>query len=225
MGELETGVVENRRFNFFEALVGVIVRPATAMRRIAAARPWPFALGLAVVIALVAGLANLQSPWNQVAPAPDPAGVLPPEYDQAMAFLQSPWLVVFNALLCSPALLAVGAGILFLIGGLLGGRGHYSALFSTQAFSSVPSLLLTPIVALLNLSGAVVAAVLTIPLSIGVGIWVIVLQVLGIRESLSLSTGRAIATVLIPIALLFGLACALIAVLIAVALPTMSTSP
>lgn len=225
MGELEVHMIEDRRFNFFEALVGVIVRPVTAMRRIAAARPWPFALALAMVIALVAGFANLQSPWNQMAAPPDPEGVLPPEYDQAMAFFQSPWLVVFNALLCSPALLAVGAGILFLIGRLLGGQGHYSALFSTQAFSSVPSLLLTPVVALLNLTGAAVALVLTIPLSIGVGIWVIVLQVLGIRESLSLSTGRAIATVLIPIALLFGVVCALIAVLIAVALPAMSTSP
>ena len=225
MSDFEPTITEDRRFNFWEAIVGVIVRPVTAMRQIAAARPWPFALGLAIMIALLGGLVNLQSPWAQMPPPGDPAAPLPPEFDQAMAFTRSPWFALLNALLCSPALLAVGAGILFLIGRLLGGQGHYSALFSTQAFSSVPSLLLTPVLALLNLTGTVVGSVLSIPLGIGVGIWVIVLQVLGIRESLTLSTGRAIATVLIPIALLFAFVCAIIALLIVVALPMMSTSP
>ena len=53
MRDFEPTIAEDRRFNFWEAVVGVILRPVTAMRQIAAARPWPWALGLAVVIALL----------------------------------------------------------------------------------------------------------------------------------------------------------------------------
>ena len=48
IGELEP--LEVRRFSPIQAAIGVIVRPASAMREIAAARPWLIALGFAILL-------------------------------------------------------------------------------------------------------------------------------------------------------------------------------
>lgn len=80
--------------------------------------------------------------------------------------------------------------------------------FSTFAFASVPLLIMAPLTAVLNLGGSALAIGLIRGLVGTVaGIWVLVLQVLAIRESLILSTGRAIAVFLIPFVLVLLLAC------------------
>ena len=52
-------------------------------------------------------------------------------------------------------------------------------------------------------------------LTLGFSIWTLVLVVIGIRESMALSTGRAVATLLIPIGVVLLLACVLIFVVVA----------
>ena len=48
--------------------------------------------------------------------------------------------------------------------------------------------------------------------SFGIAIWSLVLQVIGVREAMHLSTGRAVMTVLIPVGVLVFLACALVGI-------------
>jgi hypothetical protein len=211
-------------FNPLDAAIGVVTRPVGAMREIAAARPWPIALALAAAIALLGGLVNLTAPLQGAADLTGTAG-LPPEfaqtYENTFAFFRSPGGVVANVL-GSLIGLAIGSGIFYLIGRLLGGRGPFSGLLSTLAFASIPNILLAPLTAVFNLIGVPFVGGL---LGFAVAIWVLVLYVLGIRESLSLSTGRAVATLLIPVGVLLALGCALIALVVALAIGAAGVSP
>ena len=209
-GELRTPEREVSGFNPIEAAIGVIIRPARAMQQIAAARPWPVAMLLASAIALLTGLVNLTAPMPAMAGGePLPPG-LPGGFETILAFTRSPWLPVVSALVITPLTLLISTSIFYLVGRLLGGHGPFSALLATQGFATVPGILLAPLMALLNLGGTLLAFVLLgYAVSVGFGIWVLVLQVLGIRESLALSTGRAVAVLLIPIAVLILLGCLL----------------
>jgi hypothetical protein len=206
-----------RPFNPIDAAIGVLTRPAGAMREIAAARPWRTALILDVVIGLLSALSNVTGPT----PGGDEDSLGPvagPVFEPLMALAQSPAGWVFQGLVLGPAFLAIGAGVLLLFGRLLGGRGSYPAVLATQAFASVPFILLAPLTSLLNLAGRGVIA-LGGALDLGFIIWALVLAVIGLRESLSLSTGRAVAALILPFAVLvlLVLALAVVAAIVAVA--------
>ncbi len=197
------------RLDPVDAAIGVITAPSLSMRAIALARAWPVGLAIYIVIALLNGFAGLTG-RRQVPAVGDP--------DVARAFetyfdaVQSPVGVLINALFFTPLLLVIGTGIFYLVARLLGGLGTYSGLLATQAFASVPSFLLAPLTLLAN--------ILRIPVlgglfTLAFFIWTLVLVVIGIRESMALSTGRAVATLLIPIGVIFLLTCVLIFVLVA----------
>ena len=224
-GELQEP--ETRAFNPFEALVGVITRPASTMARIAAARPWQIALALTVAIALISGLVNLTNP-AQAGLGTDPNALgpdVPPWLVTLLNFIRSPWFALVTAVL-SPIFLLFFTGVYFLLGRLFGGTGHFSALFSTLAFASVPNLLFAPLSALLNLGGLSLGwNLLRALLGIAVSIWTLILQVLGIRESLHLSTGRAIATIAVLITVVILLACIFGLLFAAVLINAFSSAP
>ncbi len=226
--------VRARPFNPLEAAIGVITRPVAAMREIAAARPWPIAFALTIAIALLSGLAGLigqQAGLNENLDALRDAGVSPGITD-AFGFFFSPGgsilTLLLSALIFAPLWLVILSGIYYGIGRLLGGKGPFTSVLSTQAFSSVPAVLQAPLAAVLGLLGSALApapgevgggtlavGLLGGLLSLAFAIWQLVLQAIGVRESLALSTGRAAATVLIPIAVLLLLGCVLIFVLAA----------
>ena len=134
-----------------------------------------------------------------------------PELSTGAAILQTittPTFLFGSTLMLSPLALLLETGVLFLVARLLGGRGPFSSLLSTFAFASIPLLIMAPVSAVLNLGGSVLAvSMIRGLLSFGAGIWVFVLQVLAIRESFSFSTGRAIAVLLIPFAVIVLLSC------------------
>ena len=218
MARIEELAPQALGFHPVDAAVGVIVRPVVAMRQIAARRPWPMAMALYIAITLLNGLVNLTSPWLDFSQSVPEMSELPGSYGSALTLTRSPLFAVVNALLCSPVLLVAIAGVFYLTGRLLGGRGYFSGLLSTFAFAVVPTILLAPMLALLNLTGALLAVIFGALASICFAIWVLVLQVLGIRESLALSTGRAVATLLIPIGVVFLLFCALFLLIVALVL-------
>lgn len=187
-----------RPFNPVAAAVGVITNPVPAMQEIAAARPWLMALLLTIAIGLLSGLANLTNPALNPANLAD-MGNMTAEQRRAVEGvmqLMRPAIGAGGAII-GPIFLAVWAGILYLIARLLGGVGPYSALFSTIAFANIPSLLQVPLLLLINLGGTSLAPVASL-VSFLFSIWVIVLTVIGIRESMSLSTGRSVATCSLP---------------------------
>lgn len=85
--------------------------------------------------------------------------------------------------------------IFYLTGVLLGGRGTIVALMAGLAVATMPQVFSAPAV----LVSSAVHRSLGVWLSLALGIWVIVLYCLAVREALHFSTGRAIATLVLPL--------------------------
>ncbi|MEW6398826.1 MAG: Yip1 family protein [Bacillota bacterium] len=88
--------------------------------------------------------------------------------------------------------------IFYLTGVLLGGKGPVLPLMAALAVASMPQVFSAPVM----LVSTAVHQGLGVWLSLAVGIWVIVLNVLAVREALHFSTGRAIATLVLPLAVI-----------------------
>lgn len=113
--------------------------------------------------------------------------------------------------------LAIGAGILRFIAGLLGGTGNFNDLtFSLGAVSAPISIVSSLISLIVNVvsggtggtdlaaggSGSILALCLA-PISLGIAVYAIVLQVMAVSVVEKLTTGKAVLTVLIPVIVLF----------------------
>jgi hypothetical protein len=95
---------------------------------------------------------------------------------------------VFGWLLWSLIILGVGK--------LLGGTADFGEVMRTLAFAYSPSAL--QVLVFIPLLGPLVA--------FAAGIWTIVSTVVAVREAMDFDTGRAVLTVLIPLAIVIGLA-------------------
>ena len=95
--------------------------------------------------------------------------------------------------------LAIGTGILWLIGKLFSGRAQFIEMFRPLGYAYAPSAL-----SIIPWIGGLIGA-----------IWSLVCAVIAVRESEEVSTGSAVAIVLIPAAIGFVLALVLVAALLA----------
>ncbi len=215
----ETGSTAPSPFSPIDAAVGVILRPVPVMRSIAAARPWLAALILYEVISILGGLVGL------TAPAPDPADLaefaeLSPGLAEGLAAPSDPLLSLLLTTVFAPVALLIGSALIYGIGYLLGGRGPFSALFSTEAYAAVPYVPLAPVFLLLNLGGPAISP-LSLLVTIGLWSWTIVLTVFGLREAMALTTGRAVGVIAILFAVGVVLACMVIFVVVAALMATL----
>jgi hypothetical protein len=204
MSETYMMPVEEQPFNVVDAVVGVVVRPVATMAKIAAARPWRTALLIMVALAVLSALVGLTTPIQPLPATPD--AETPPQMAWLLALSQTRTPVIVAALV-APFLQLIYIGILFLLARLLGGRGEFSALFSTTVFAGIPGVLTLPLTLIANLSGVAALTFVLSPVSFIISMWSLLLQIYGVRASMNLSTGRAVATVLIPIGVLLFLAC------------------
>ena len=104
----------------------------------------------------------------------------------------------------------IGVGIIWIFAKILGGKGTYTQLFFLVSLFAIPM--------------AVIGLVIVIPavgsiLGLLVGLYTLYLWVMAVQSSQELSTGRAVAAVLIPI-ILIGIIIAILAVIGLMALGT-----
>jgi hypothetical protein len=204
------GPADSGGFDIARAIPGVITQPVPTMRAIAAARPWPIALAYYIGIAVISGIAGIFSAQAQLAAMQAQLAQLDPQARQQIEAIfqtfMNPVALVGSSVVLAPIALVIVAGIFWLVARLLGGQGPFSGLFSTLAFAATPSLFQSVLTIPLSLAGAALSSLIGL-IGFAIGIWSLVLQVIGIRESMNLTTGRAIATVLIPIGVLILLCC------------------
>jgi hypothetical protein len=188
--------------------LGVIYRPAGAMHELAARRPWLAAIGvyaLATGIISIADSMHLQEAPAQVA-GPGDAMI---QIGQSLGMLAI-WVLV------SPLVLVLMSGLTFVLGGLLGGRGHFTGLLATQGFAILPGTIRAPLT--LGLDQIGVPFMLVDGIGMLFLLWWIVLALIGIRAALDLSIVRATAIVLlVPVVLAFVLFPVLLAAIVTVA--------
>ena len=205
------------RFSLLGAFVGVITRPSDAFYDIAAARPWRFAVVLAVSFGLLYGLVALAGPPPAYAPDTPPWLVTMIEWSRA------PQVVLVEGLLVTPLLLALASGLCYLWARLLGGQGSFRGLLAAQAFTCVPYLLMLPVFLVVNLllrTNPPDRAMLTCCaglVGLGIFLWCLGLTLIAIRESMNLTLGQALGATVLYLGCFGLMMCVVVATLLAVA--------
>ena len=106
------------------------------------------------------------------------------------------------------------AGIFHVVAKILGGKGAFTEMLVLMGFAMLPNIFQAPIGLIAILSGGLAGALIAIGLGGILAIWVLILDILAIREAHKFSTGRAIATLVLPFVVLMVLAFILIIVAI-----------
>ncbi|MBX3014891.1 MAG: YIP1 family protein [Caldilineaceae bacterium] len=134
---------------------------------------------------------------------------LPPEAAEQMRQMLSTGMMgalsgtaSISAILTTPLFFVIGAGLLYLIGRLLGGNGDLGRFAYLLATFQAPIGIISALLGLVPMLGACVALLLSL--------YSIVLTYFATKVGLNLSSGRAIAVIIIPIALFLVLTVCLI---------------
>ena len=187
--------VQTAPINPLSATVGVLIHPVVTMREIAAARPWLLASIVSVTISLLSALASLGAPPTTQSIAPPTAGT--PGWVVAFYNASANYANLTRSaagLIVTPVtglvFLCAWAGALYGIGYALGGRGRFSALFSTISFATVPWILYLPLQVWLPAGTALSSAARD-----AFFVWTLILDTLAIRVALGLSTARAVGVI------------------------------
>lgn len=186
----------------WEYLVGVINEPVRTLREVAEKRLWKESLLLVIAITLIGGAVSLVSlkmnppATSNLSSDPTLAHFFSTFYSPAVFF---PFMLVSGILSWF-----IAGAIYYGFSRLFKGQGSLPGMLASLGFAEIPSLVSAPLTALALLLGPAWIFVSYVPGFVA-GIWILVLDVLAIRESQRLDTGQAIGVLLITVAALFVL--------------------
>ncbi len=189
----------------FDWLFGVIARPVQTLNEIAREKPvgWALLVYLSVtILVLVANIFGDQS-YRSLDEAMLDLGV----------YIPFPVLVI-GGFVFAAASIFISTVILNLLAKLFGGSGGYWNLFCAYGFADFPMIISVPatlVAAYLGIVGSILGGIVTL----GLSIWIIVLQVIAVRESHGLSTGASIGVYAIYFVILIAIPVAIIIALVA----------
>lgn len=200
---------------FLELVYGVLFEPGKTMREVAARPPLGRIALVVTIISLlsaVMGLLTVSKVLNQSLNAMAMEQFLPGL--RAMA----PLGAVFGLLWGYVKWFGYSA-IFHLAAELLGGRGSARGVFAAVGLSWLPAIFMIPIQFLSYWlgTGKLAVTILVGLAGLAVGIWSIILMVIGLREVHGLSTGRSVLVVFSPILALLVLGILMIITLVVIA--------
>jgi hypothetical protein len=186
----------------WEYLVGVINEPVRTLREVAEKRLWREGLLLIVVITLIGGAVSVVS--LKMSPPAASNITADPTLAHFFSTFYSPSVFLPFMLLSSILSWFVSGAIYYGFSRLFKGQGTLPGMLASLGFAETPALVSAPLTALALLLGPAWAFVSYVPGFVA-WIWILVLDVLAIRESQSLETGQAIGVLLITVAAMFML--------------------
>jgi hypothetical protein len=210
---------------FLELFYGVLFEPVKAMKTVAGAPPLgtvTIVVTILVLLGTTMGFLTFSRVLEQSLQAADLEQLLTGV--QAMAPF---WVVI--SLLMGYVKWFVYSAVLHLVADLLGGQGNARGVFAVVGLAGLPSALIIPFQFLgywFGMGNIAVTIILGLA-SLAVGIWSIVLLVIGVRAVHRLSTGRSVLTVLTPFLALVLFLIILIAAIavLAISLPYKANFP
>ncbi|MFO7967006.1 MAG: Yip1 family protein [Archaeoglobaceae archaeon] len=106
------------------------------------------------------------------------------------------------------------AGVLHLVAKALGGRGTFEGMLLLMGFATLPNIFQAPAGLIAFFSGGLSGLMIFFGLMALLGLWILALNVIAIREAQGFTTGKAIVTLILPIVILVILALVLTAILL-----------
>lgn len=184
--------------DLLENIFGTLFSPASTFRRMLEERT---TVTIAAIIVLIAGICSgagsilmqnavmslfAEFPGFEVVPLSPAASII---LSVVIGFIG--WVVI--------------AGILHVVAKILGGKGVFTEMLVLMGFAALPNVFQAPIGLVVILYGGLTGAFIALGLSGILAIWILILNVLAIREAHKFSTGRAIATLVLPFVVLIVL--------------------
>ncbi|QGU00702.1 hypothetical protein SYNTR_2108 [Candidatus Syntrophocurvum alkaliphilum] len=194
-----------------DRLYGIIFEPAKTLKIISEEKPVSQALIVFLVVIIFNAVVN-QSIDSVVGNN---------NVHQLAAIQDFVWIFSLFAIIIAVVLLFVQAGLYSLLGDVIYSQQNGRGLLASLSFAHVPGVLgpalyYAGVLAGINWLGAI--------LSLAVSIWVLILQVLAVRESLGLYTYQAVFIFLLPVLVMILLLVVILVVLFSV-LPLTGINP
>jgi len=205
------------KMRLWDIIYGILFQPVATLRYAAEQKPVLTSFLVGLVVSIFTGVMNLIVARNYMALTP-PA-TLPPEL--AATFPQ--WassLFVFGGLMGIIFYLVfwfVSTAIFNLLAAFFGGRENGKGLFAAIGLTLIPSAILPPLQVLVYALGAP-GAIYTV-LSVAVVVWVLILEIISIREANKLSTGLAVVIFFLPLVVVIAVILVMIILLVGALLP------
>ena len=193
--------------DLLENIFGTLFSPASTFRRMSEERTAVTTAAIVVLIACICsgagGLLTQSAFMSLFAELPG---------FEEMTF--SPIASMTISVVVGFILWVVITGILHVVAKILGGTGAFTEMLVLMGFAMLPNIFQAPIGLIALFYGGLTGAFIAIGLGGILAIWVLILDVLAIREAHKFSTGRAIATLVLPFVVLMVLVFVLIIVAI-----------
>lgn len=188
--------------DFFELIYLFFFRPREAWPRLREGIPWWWSVAVFCGVYLFGQALDLAAGPAEVEGLPLPPGFDAAALRRVFAVLGLPLALI---------LWFLEAAVWHLLAQFFGAQGRGTTLFLALGFTTLPLLIGQGADALLSLgAGASWSRLLTAVSAV----WAFVLQVMAVKETHGLSTGRALAVVLFPLAVLVVMAVATLAMLV-----------
>lgn len=178
-----------------EWLYGVLASPVRTLNEIAREKPVGLALLVYLGVAALVMVSNLLGEQGYL--------VLEESMAELGLFIPASLFVVGAAVITVVSIFIITL-LLHLLARLFGGTGGYWNLFSAYAFAEFPLIISVP-VTLITVYAGLVGSILGGLITFGLSIWVIVLQVIALRESHGLSTGASIGAYIIHFVIIIAI--------------------
>jgi hypothetical protein len=186
--------------SILEDISGVLFSPVSTFREILEAGP---SLPRAALIVLLASISNglsgiaAQGAFISLAESLPGLGASP-----NVGSITNPVELILRSVIGGFFGWGFLTGVLFPISRFLGGTGEFRDTLALLGFAMLPDIFQAPVAAVVMLTGGLAGTLISGIFGLIIGIWILVLDVLAVRESQKISTSRAIAAVLITLTIL-----------------------
>jgi hypothetical protein len=198
--------------DLLENIFGTLCTPASTFRRMLEERtPVTIAAIVVLIASICSGVGSILTQSAVMSMFTEFPGFEPaaPGFEEMMF---SPTASIILSVVGGFISWVVIAGILHVVAKVLGGKGAFTEMLVLMGFAMLPNIFQAPIGLVVILYGGLAGAFIAMGLGGILAIWVLILDVLAIREAHKFSTGRAIATFVLPIVVLIVLVFILIIV-------------
>jgi hypothetical protein len=177
----------------WEYLVGVIAEPVQALHDVAEKKLWKESLLLVAVLALLNACLTLATI------GPSLSSVQDPTLSRLMANFANPWFLIPAMLVTTSLSWLINGALLYWFSKLMKGTGTLAGMLACTGFAMAPSFLSIPLSALALLLGSSTGSLVGSVAGFVSGMWILVLDLLAIRESQHLDTRPAVGVFLLSV--------------------------
>ena len=193
-----------------ELIYGALFAPASTFRRISGDPPLFYSFIVFLAVLVLTSLVQIVIPQQ--------VGNLPPELADALSGT-GPYLGIIGAVF-SVIGWFIQAGVFQVFAELFGGRGRAAEVLTVLAFASVPGVVIIPFrIFSYYTPDSLLISLLTMAVTLAVIVWRIAILTIGLRETHQFSTGKALAAIFVPGAVILLAAGILAASLIGLFVP------